>query len=144
MGWIKKREFYSYLLLLWTFGDKPVNVGIVLDLLKFFMPRGTAFNVLRRLIKLGLVKREDPVMVRVLPVEEAFRSRVVCYFYQRLVKLMRSKGLSATVSLRDERVIVVGGLSPGEAVKACPLVEVLEEPLEHSSPSYHGARHGSP
>ncbi len=123
---MNRRDLYSYFLLLWTFDEEIVNIGVVLDLLTMFMSKKTALNILKRLVKTGLVSRISNTEIIVNPPEKAFRKRLAQYFYNRLVKHIKCRGEDIRVELDNETIIYYGRVK--DVVRMCPIFRVIEAP----------------
>jgi len=110
--WLKKREFASYLLLWKVFKDQPFNIGEALDVLEDFMSRKVAYNVLKRLEKLGWISRVNSLEFKVLSFNEIFNSIVLPYLGLRLERNFRSKGYKIKVRVENDRLKIEGETPP--------------------------------
>ncbi len=59
--WFKKRDFIVYYALFRTYGGRSFNLGEAVDFIRenFCFNRSTAINILKRLLKLGLVTQRN-------------------------------------------------------------------------------------
>ncbi len=84
--WVKKREFLSYYLLYKRFSTDKFNIGEAIDVLvrEFCMSRKSAFNVFRRIYKMGFIERIDKLVYRCLEPSDILDAYLRSYREKRL------------------------------------------------------------
>ena len=105
--WIKKREFAVYMVLDRAFGHEPFNLGEALDVLECFMSRRTAIRVIRRLSKLGWLRRIDKLTYRISRLEDIYRDKVLPYLAFRVERRLKSIGIEfESLNLEGDKIVV--------------------------------------
>ena len=139
MRWPKKREFITYYLLFRLFKGKKVNIGEIIGVLSIFMSRKTAFNIVKRLRHLGLLKRTNKVDYEVTDLQEYLDRIATTYLMQRLVKRAKSSGLKVEVGFESNGKVSIKGLPSEilEAISKIPFVKLKILEKQNSSKNNH-------
>ncbi|WFO75769.1 hypothetical protein J4526_02590 [Desulfurococcaceae archaeon MEX13E-LK6-19] len=90
--WIKKREFMVYYFIYKTIGcNKSVNIGELLDLITstFGFNRKTSLNIIKHLIRIGLLKKQEPMVVSPRCINEVLDSYLEDYISSRKKRLQK-------------------------------------------------------
>ncbi|GEM_PF-2500378 len=121
--WIKKRELMAYHILrryVEVMGTNSINVGDAVEILRdVHGSKRVARNVLRSLIKKGLLVREKPHVYSVVPLTDMLDKIAVHYIAGRL----RRRGLEVDVDEQNKVVII----EIGEADMPCESLRRLGE-----------------
>lgn len=125
MRWLKKREFITYYLLFRLFKGREVNIGEIIGVLSLFMSRKTAFNIVRRLKHLGLLKRTNKVDYEVIDLQEYLDRIATVYLIQRLIKKARSSGIKVEVEFESNGRVSIRGL-PSEVLEAVSKIPFMK------------------
>ena len=109
--WLKKREFLAVYLISNRCSTSDCNLGEIIDLLtkSLCMSKKTAFNVVKRLIKLRLLERKDKIHFRAKSIDDILNSYLNTYVSTRCSKLKRlthhavlsERNTSSTCRARD-------------------------------------------
>ena len=81
--WPSKREIAAYVLLRESFGKESFNLGDALDVLTKYYPKKASMNILKRLVKLGLLEKIGPYEYRTRDLWEYVKERSYEYLEAR-------------------------------------------------------------
>ena len=83
--WLKKREFLAYYLIYRVYGSKSFNIGEASDLLiqRFCCSRKVAYNIIKRLYRLGLLVKEDKITYKCKDLFEVLDNYLSTYALKR-------------------------------------------------------------
>jgi hypothetical protein len=121
--WLKKREFMVYMLLYFyskSIGKKEFNEEELVDIVKLILgSKRVSRNVIRHLVKQGLLERKKPLRYRVRDFEEIFSAVLSDYVCKRLERqgfevLYTSNGRCVVVTWDCEKLkplILSGAIS---------------------------------
>lgn len=123
--WLKKREYTVYVLLRRVFGKKPFNIGDAITVLTCIMPRLVAFNCIKRLYKLGLLKRVNYLTYTVLDEDEVFNKLILPYLEVRIKRALKSRGVKVYNSKVEEGKLMLEVDEIPEGFKYCKVLGLI-------------------
>lgn len=83
--WLRKRDFLAYYLIYKVYSSKNFNIGEAVDILikKFCCSRKVAYNIIKRLYRMGLLIKVDKVVYKCRDLLEVLDDYLSSYTLKR-------------------------------------------------------------
>lgn len=103
---LSKRILSTYIILYNVFMNREFNIGEALDILEYFSSKRTAIKDIKRLWKMGFLRKIKRNIYCSVKPEEALRNYLLKYIVSRIKRQLKTKHVEGKVSIVDDKIIV--------------------------------------